>query len=32
MFERHLNGVEEMVGRNNNSGKADTEEVPNSTV
>lgn len=31
MCERHLSGVEEMVGRNNDFGKADAKEVPNST-
>ena len=31
MFESYSNDVEEMAGRNNNFGKADAKEVPNST-
>lgn len=31
MFERYSNDVEEMAGRNNNFGKGDAKEVPNST-
>lgn len=31
MFGRDSNDVEEMAGRNNNFGKADAKEVPNST-
>lgn len=31
MFERYSNDVEKMAGRNNNFGKGDAKEVPNST-
>lgn len=31
MFERLLNGVEEMAGKTNNFGKTEIKEVPNST-